>query len=87
MEAEYDEYVGLRMFLTEPQKSQKNFEIEMETYKTELRAYKAWQVMWEKEIKDAKAITKKKIAKRKLSNTIDRLAKEMDAAVAKLDKV
>jgi hypothetical protein len=59
---------------------------EMATYEKEMKAYKIWQATNADEIIAFKEAEKKRIAKAKLQRTKDRLAKEMAAVEAKLEK-
>jgi hypothetical protein len=85
VEWEYDEgYVDLS--LVAAGKPYAQYQKEVKQYKKELKAYNLWRVNSADEIAAFKASEKKRIAKDKLKRTQDRLAKELAAVEAKLEK-
>jgi hypothetical protein len=67
-------------------KSHIQYEKEMVQYKKEMKAYKLWQLERADDIIAFKEAEKKRIAKAKLNRTKERLAKEIAAVEAKLEK-
>ena len=55
VEAEHCDYTGSTMFLTAPAPSWTAYEASLQTYKIELKAYKAWQVEEDAKFKAKKA--------------------------------
>lgn len=86
LEAEYTNYDGVVMLITAPPTSQCIYEANLQKYKVELNAYQIWQKKHKKEIEKHKAAEKKATAKRKLENTMVRLAKELEDTETKLRK-
>jgi hypothetical protein len=85
LEWDYDDsYVNMQ--LSAAGKSHAQYMQEMATYEKEMKAYKIWQATNADEIIAFKEAEKKRIAKAKLQRTKDRLAKEMAAVEAKLEK-
>ncbi len=74
------------IYLNAPPESHRGYEKKLEAYQIELKSYKMWQGKYEVEIGRCRAAEKKKVAKRKLKRTEDRLIKEMAAVKAKLEK-
>jgi hypothetical protein len=72
--------------LSAPPQSHAAYEVDLAAYKLDLKAYQSWQKSHEKEIDKWKVAEKKKVAKRKLKRTQERLTKEMAAIEAKLEK-
>jgi multidrug resistance efflux pump len=67
-------------------KSHTQYMKEIAEYQKDLKAYRIWQATNADEIIAFKEAEKKRIAKAKLQRTKDRLAKEMAAVEAKLEK-
>jgi hypothetical protein len=67
-------------------KSHTQYEREMVQYQKEMKAYKLWQIERADDIIAFKEAEKKRVAKAKLNRTKERLAKEMAAVEAKLEK-
>ncbi len=83
---ENEDYCDSRIYLNAPPESHRGYEKKLEAYQIELKSYKMWKGKYEVEIGKCKAVEKKKVAKRKLKRTEDRLIKEMEAVKAKLEK-
>ena len=86
VEAEHCDYTKSTMFLTAPAPSWTAYEASLQTYKIELKAYKAWQAQNKKAIEKTKVVKKKQIAKRKLLRRMERLTKELEETKYKLAK-
>ncbi len=83
---EEGDYSCYSIYLNAPPESHRGYEKKLEAYQIELKSYKMWQGKYEVEIGRCRAAEKKKVAKRKLKRTEDRLIKEMAAVKAKLEK-
>ncbi len=83
---EETDWHGWTIMLEVPPQSQREYEAKLQAYKIEVKAYKMWQGKHEVEIDKHKIKEKKAAAKRKLKRTQERLAKEMAAIEAKLEK-
>ena len=80
------EYTGARIFLSVPPQSFSIYEADLETYKIELKSYKAWQVQYKTQIEKHTAAEKKAITKRKLLRRMESLTKELEGVEGKLAK-
>lgn len=87
VEYEYDNGIsGPGLMLTAAGKSYAQFQLEMQQYKRDLKKYNEWRQDNAEEIALFKVAEKKRIAKAKLERSKARLAKEMAAVEAKLEK-
>jgi hypothetical protein len=77
---------GFTICLEAPPESQRGYEAKLEEYKIQLKEYKVWQEAHPEQITKYRENQKKKAAKTKLERTKERLAKEMAAVEAKLEK-
>jgi hypothetical protein len=60
------------------------YQEELATYQRELKTYNNWRADNREEILKYKAAEKKRVAKRKLTRTLERLGKEIEKVEAKL---
>jgi uncharacterized protein YdiU (UPF0061 family) len=84
VETEQRDYHEMVIVLTAPAQSQQDYEADLQSYKIDHKAYKAWQEKHKVEIAKAKVVAKEKRAQTKLETTRARLLAELEKVENKL---